>query len=99
MLASHGRYPCAPFKYRPDFQWPDGKRLAVYVAVNVEHLPYELVASFPSRSSLSRWPRWKSTEENMRLRGDCCWAVRAKRASRRNERPTDHIYCTIRYSH
>jgi allantoinase len=39
MLASHGRYPCAPFKYRPDFQWPDGKRLAVYVAVNVEHLP------------------------------------------------------------
>ena len=32
MLASHGRYPCAPCKSRPDFLWPDGKRLAVYVA-------------------------------------------------------------------
>ena len=40
MLASHGRYPCAPWKDRPDFQWPDGKRLAVYLAVNVEHFPY-----------------------------------------------------------
>jgi hypothetical protein len=40
MLASHDRYPCTPFKYRPAFQWPDGKRLAVYLAVNVEHFPY-----------------------------------------------------------
>ena len=40
MLASHGRYPCTPWKDRPDFQWPDGKRLAVYLAVNVEHFPY-----------------------------------------------------------
>ena len=35
MLASHGRYPCAPWKDRPDFQWPDGKRLAVSLAVVV----------------------------------------------------------------
>ena len=40
MLASHGRYPCAPFKARPDFLWPDGKRLAIYLAVNVKHFPY-----------------------------------------------------------
>ncbi len=40
MLKSHGRFGCWPFKLRPDFQWPDGKRLALYLAVNVEHFPY-----------------------------------------------------------
>ena len=36
MLASHGRYPCTPFTSRPDFLWPEGKRLAVYLAVNMD---------------------------------------------------------------
>ena len=39
MLASHGRYPCAPFTTA---RISSGlrKRLAVYLAVNVEHFPY-----------------------------------------------------------
>jgi allantoinase len=32
----HGRYPFSPIGERPDFSWPGGKRLAVYVALNME---------------------------------------------------------------
>lgn len=35
-LTHHNRYPFSPIVDRPDFSWPDGKRLAVYVGVNVE---------------------------------------------------------------
>ena len=36
MLRHHGRYEYSPITARPDFSWPDGKRLAVYVALGVE---------------------------------------------------------------
>jgi peptidoglycan/xylan/chitin deacetylase (PgdA/CDA1 family) len=36
MLKSHGRYSESPITARPDFSWPGGKRLAVYVALGVE---------------------------------------------------------------
>ena len=36
MLPTHGRYPHSAIHRRPDYSWPGGKRLAVYVAVNVE---------------------------------------------------------------
>ncbi|WP_425417014.1 polysaccharide deacetylase family protein [Oricola indica] len=35
-LADHGRYPFSPITARPDFSWPEGKRLAVYVGMNLE---------------------------------------------------------------
>ena len=34
--ADHGRFPYSPIHARPDFSWPGGRRLAVYVAVNLE---------------------------------------------------------------
>lgn len=37
-LSGHGRYDYVPITKRPDFNWPDGKRLAVYLAINHEHL-------------------------------------------------------------
>ena len=40
MLAGHGRFAYTPITGRPDFHWPGGKRLALYVAVCVEHFPY-----------------------------------------------------------
>ncbi|MBV8953653.1 MAG: polysaccharide deacetylase family protein [Solirubrobacterales bacterium] len=40
MLASHDRFDYSPITDRPDFSWPAGKRLAVYVAVALEHFPY-----------------------------------------------------------
>ncbi|MEJ2623273.1 MAG: polysaccharide deacetylase family protein [Pseudolabrys sp.] len=35
-LTRHDRYPYQPITQRPDFSWPDGRRLALYVAINVE---------------------------------------------------------------
>jgi hypothetical protein len=40
MLPSHNRFEYSPITERPDFTWPDGRRLAVYIAVAIEHFPY-----------------------------------------------------------
>ncbi len=40
MLPSHGRFRYSPITARRDFDWPEGRRLAVYVAVCVEHFSY-----------------------------------------------------------
>jgi allantoinase len=39
-LPGHGRFPYSPITGRPDFDWPGGKRLAVYVALNLEHFAF-----------------------------------------------------------
>jgi peptidoglycan/xylan/chitin deacetylase (PgdA/CDA1 family) len=36
MLTTHGRYGYSPITDRPDYRWPNGARLALYVAVGVE---------------------------------------------------------------
>ncbi len=36
MLPHHGRYRYSSIASRPDYSWPEGKRLAVYVALNIE---------------------------------------------------------------
>ena len=36
MLETHGRYDYSSIVSRPVYDWPDGRRLAVYVALNVE---------------------------------------------------------------
>jgi hypothetical protein len=40
MLKRHGRYDYSPIAGRPVYDWPDGRRLAMYVAINVEVFPY-----------------------------------------------------------
>jgi allantoinase len=40
MLPDHHRFPYSPITGRKDFSWPDGKRLALYVAACIEHFPY-----------------------------------------------------------
>lgn len=35
-VASHGRYPFSSIADRPNFDWPRGRRLAIYLGVNVE---------------------------------------------------------------
>jgi allantoinase len=37
MLKSHGRYDYSAITRRPDYSWPGGKRLAVFIALNIEH--------------------------------------------------------------
>jgi allantoinase len=39
-LRQHGRYPYSPIVDRPVWDWPGGRRLAVYIAVNVEVFPF-----------------------------------------------------------
>jgi allantoinase len=39
-LPGHGRYPYAPIIARPSFAWPDGRRLAFYVGLNLEHFAF-----------------------------------------------------------
>jgi allantoinase len=39
-LRSHGRYDYSPITARGDYQWPNGTRLAAYIAVNVEHFSF-----------------------------------------------------------
>ena len=35
MLTDHGRYSYSPITKRTDYNWPGGKRLAVYIGLNL----------------------------------------------------------------
>src|ERR1700731_4724436 len=39
-IPGHGRYAYSPIVKRPDYSWPGGKRLAFYVALNIEHFAF-----------------------------------------------------------
>ena len=39
-LPYHDRYAYSPIVDRPNFSWPDGKRLAVYLGLNIEHFAF-----------------------------------------------------------
>jgi peptidoglycan/xylan/chitin deacetylase (PgdA/CDA1 family) len=39
-MRSHGRYAYSAIAARPDWEWPGGARLAVFVAVNLEAFPF-----------------------------------------------------------
>ncbi|MEO1353145.1 MAG: polysaccharide deacetylase family protein [Cyanobacteria bacterium J06635_15] len=40
MLPSHDRYAYSAITQRPNYSWPGGKRLAVYIALNLEHFAF-----------------------------------------------------------
>ncbi|MFN3614501.1 MAG: polysaccharide deacetylase family protein [Rubrimonas sp.] len=39
-LPTHGRYAYRPIEGRPDYAWPNGARLAVYMGLNLEHFAF-----------------------------------------------------------
>ncbi len=39
-LQGHGRYDHLNINQRPDYTWPGGKRLAFYIALNIEHFAF-----------------------------------------------------------
>lgn len=39
-LPHHGRYDYSAITKRPDYSWPDGRRLAIYFALNIEHFAF-----------------------------------------------------------
>ena len=64
-LASHGLYDYSGIRGRPVYDWPNGKRLAVYVALNLEHFAFgeglgaELAPSGPQPDVLNyAWRDW-----------------------------------------
>ena len=42
VLPTHGRFDYVPITKRPDYSWPGGKRLALWVALNVETFGFGL---------------------------------------------------------
>jgi len=40
MLPTHGRYDYIPLPERPVYDWPRGRRLAFYIALNLEHFAF-----------------------------------------------------------
>ncbi len=39
-MRDHGRYPYSPIHARPDYAWPEGRRLAIYLGYNLEHFSF-----------------------------------------------------------
>jgi len=58
-LPTHGRYDYSAITDRPDYSWPDGKRLAIYIGLNLEHFAFgeglgaELAAGGPQPDVLN----------------------------------------------
>ena len=40
MLTYHDRCAYSAIVDRPVYDWPNGTRLAVYIAINIEHFPF-----------------------------------------------------------
>ena len=40
LLPTHGRFGYSPITRRPDYAWPNGARLAVYLGFNIEHFAF-----------------------------------------------------------
>ena len=57
-MKTHNRYDYSPIIERPDYDWPDGKRLAVYFALNIEH--------FSFGEGLGHTPTWPGTPPDVR---------------------------------
>ena len=64
-LADHGRYPYSAITARPDFSWPGGRRLAVYLGLNLEWFAFgeglggELAPGGPQPDVLNHgWRDW-----------------------------------------
>ena len=39
-LPEHGRFGYRPITHRPDYRWPGGAGLAVYIGFNLEHFAF-----------------------------------------------------------
>ena len=40
MLRDHNRFSYSGISTRKSFEWPGGKRIAFYIALNIEHFPF-----------------------------------------------------------
>jgi hypothetical protein len=58
-LPGHSRYGYVPITKRQDYMWPGGKRLAFYIALNIEHFAFETGLGIdPVRSGIQTTRNW-----------------------------------------
>src|SRR5262249_56660167 len=58
-LPGHSRYAYSPIVKRPDYAWPQGRRLAFYVALNIEHFAFGTgIGMDPVRSGMQTTRNW-----------------------------------------
>ncbi len=71
MLPSHNRYPYSGIDTRPQYAWPEGKRLALYVALNVEHFPFGVAGGIDLDRETRPWSQrsWLWREYGNRVGG------------------------------
>lgn len=71
MLTSHDRYPYSGIDTRPKYRWPDGKSLALYVALNVEHFPFGVAGGIDLDRETKPWSQrsWLWREYGNRVGG------------------------------
>jgi allantoinase len=71
LLASHGRFGYSGIPTRPKFAWPQEKRLAVYVAVNIEHFPFGVTCGVDLDRPTEPWSQrsWLWREYGNRIGG------------------------------
>lgn len=72
MLKSHNRFPYSAIVNRPDFTWPGERRLAVYIALCVEHFAYDdllLAASYSPGTPHPNTYNWAWREYGNRVGG------------------------------
>jgi allantoinase len=58
-LPDHGRYQHSSINRRPRYEWPEGKRLAIYFALNIEHFAYGAGLGHSLSTELP-WPNSRS---------------------------------------
>jgi len=71
MLASHNRFEYSALPTRAKFTWPEGKRLALYVATNIEHFPYGVQCGVDLDRQTQPWSQrsWLWREYGNRIGG------------------------------
>lgn len=71
MLPSHNRFKYSGIRRRPVFNWPGEKRLAVYIAVNIEHFPYGVQCGVDLDRQTQPWSQrsWLWREYGNRIGG------------------------------
>lgn len=71
MLPSHNRYKYSGIDTRAPYAWPDGKKLALYVALNVEHFPFGVAGGIDLDRETKPWSQrsWLWREYGNRVGG------------------------------
>ena len=89
-LPYHDRYAYSPITERKDYSWPGGKRLAVYLGLNIEHSPTARARAICSPSPTRRPTRAPSPGATTATGSACGAASNVRRAQPAGRAPDQH---------